>query len=76
MGKFNLSFPAIHINNMVTSFRYVLTHIFYVSRATFVGFAYGIGAIASSSIIVPMASHSVNNIIGGLLWCFTKNSQK
>jgi len=28
MGKFNLSFPAIHINNMVTSFRYVLTHIF------------------------------------------------
>ncbi|KAL6619480.1 hypothetical protein ACP70R_034619 [Stipagrostis hirtigluma subsp. patula] len=33
--------------------------------ATFVGFAYGIGTIASSSIIVPMASHSINNIIGG-----------
>ncbi|KAG2639556.1 hypothetical protein PVAP13_2KG432400 [Panicum virgatum] len=44
--------------------------------ATFVGFAYGIGTIASSSIIVPMASHSINNIIGGLLWRFTKNSQK
>ncbi|XP_039793261.1 uncharacterized protein LOC120659247 isoform X2 [Panicum virgatum] len=37
--------------------------------ATFVGFAYGIGAIASSSIIVPMASHSVNNIIGGSGTC-------
>ncbi|XP_062178978.1 uncharacterized protein LOC133883622 [Phragmites australis] len=44
--------------------------------ATFVGFAYGIGTIASSSIIVPMASHSINNIIGGLLWHFTNNSQK
>ncbi|KAG0520018.1 hypothetical protein BDA96_08G036600 [Sorghum bicolor] len=44
--------------------------------ATFVGFAYGIGTIASSSTIVPMASHSINNIIGGLLWRYTKNSQK
>ncbi|TKW24844.1 hypothetical protein SEVIR_3G076700v4 [Setaria viridis] len=44
--------------------------------ATFVGFAYGIGTIASSSVIVPMVSHSINNIIGGLLWRFTKNSQK
>nr|CAB3455521.1 unnamed protein product [Digitaria exilis] len=44
--------------------------------ATFVGFAYGIGTIASSSVIVPMVSHSLNNIIGGLLWQFTKNSQK
>lgn len=44
--------------------------------ATFVGFAYGIGTIASSSILVPMVSHSINNIIGGLLWRFTKNSQK
>ncbi|WVZ92409.1 hypothetical protein U9M48_038478 [Paspalum notatum var. saurae] len=44
--------------------------------ATFVGFSYGIGTIASSSVIVPMASHAINNIIGGLLWRFTKNSQK
>ncbi|CAO1939954.1 unnamed protein product, partial [Urochloa humidicola] len=43
--------------------------------ATFVGFAYGIGTIASSSVIVPVVSHSINNIIGGLLWRFTKNSQ-
>jgi membrane protease YdiL (CAAX protease family) len=69
-------FPAIHISvNMVIRFRYILIHIFF-SRATFVGFAYGIGTIASSSIIVPMASHSINNIIGGLLWRYTKNSQK
>ncbi|CAL5077764.1 unnamed protein product [Urochloa decumbens] len=44
--------------------------------ATFVGFSYGIGTIASSSVIVPMVSHSINNIIGGLLWRFIKNSQK
>lgn len=44
--------------------------------ATFVGFAYGMGTIASSSIVVPIASHSINNIIGGLLWRLTKNSQK
>ncbi|TVU18593.1 hypothetical protein EJB05_34700 [Eragrostis curvula] len=44
--------------------------------ATFVGFAYGIGTLASSSIIVPMASHSLNNIIGGLLWHFAKSSQE
>ncbi|CAN6196701.1 unnamed protein product [Urochloa humidicola] len=43
--------------------------------ATFVDFAYGIGTIASSSVIVPVVSHSINNIIGGLLWRFTKNSQ-
>jgi membrane protease YdiL (CAAX protease family) len=49
---------------------------FFVSRATFVGLAYGLATIASSSIIVPMASHSINNIIGGLLWRFTNNSER
>jgi uncharacterized protein len=49
---------------------------FHVSRATFVGFAYGMGTIASSSVIVPMVAHSLNNIIGGFLWRFTSNSQK
>ncbi|XP_051179500.1 uncharacterized protein [Lolium perenne] len=44
--------------------------------ATFVGLAYGLATIASSSIIVPMASHSINNIIGGLLWRFTNNSER
>ncbi|CAN0896346.1 Trans-Golgi network-localized SYP41-interacting protein 1 [Linum grandiflorum] len=40
--------------------------------ATFVGCIYGYSAIASSSIIVPMASHALNNLVGGLLW---RNSQ-
>ncbi|KAE8772596.1 hypothetical protein D1007_55361 [Hordeum vulgare] len=44
--------------------------------ATFVGLAYGLATIASSSIIVPMASHSINNIIGGLLWRFRDNSER
>ncbi|KAM3191885.1 hypothetical protein ACQJBY_069245 [Aegilops geniculata] len=44
--------------------------------ATFVGLAYGLATIASSSIIVPMASHSINNIIGGLLWRFRDSSEK
>jgi len=76
-GKINVLFPAVHISvNMVIRFRYVLIQFIIVFRATCVGFAYGIGTIASSSIIVPMASHSINNIIGGLLWRYTKNSQK
>ncbi|CAM0957219.1 unnamed protein product [Alopecurus aequalis] len=44
--------------------------------ATFVGLSYGLATIASSSIVVPMASHSINNIIGGLLWRFTNNSER
>uniref|UniRef100_M8C4Z4 CAAX prenyl protease 2/Lysostaphin resistance protein A-like domain-containing protein n=1 Tax=Aegilops tauschii TaxID=37682 RepID=M8C4Z4_AEGTA len=44
--------------------------------ATFVGLAYGLATIASSSIIVPMASHSINNIIGGLLWRFRDSSDR
>lgn len=37
-------------------------------RATFVGLAYGYATVMSSSIIVPMASHAVNNLVGGILW--------
>ncbi|XP_057949435.1 uncharacterized protein LOC131144672 isoform X1 [Malania oleifera] len=44
--------------------------------ATFVGFAYGYATIISSSVIVPMASHAVNNLMGGLLWRYTSNSSK
>ncbi|XP_015693295.1 uncharacterized protein LOC102709083 isoform X3 [Oryza brachyantha] len=44
--------------------------------ATFVGVAYGLAALASSSIIVPMASHSINNIIGGLIWRFSNNIER
>ncbi|KAF0927834.1 hypothetical protein E2562_036465 [Oryza meyeriana var. granulata] len=44
--------------------------------ATFVGVAYGLATLASSSIIVPMASHSINNIIGGLIWRFNNNIER
>ncbi|KAM7250230.1 hypothetical protein ACFE04_022113 [Oxalis oulophora] len=39
--------------------------------ATFVGLVYGYATIASSSMIVPMASHSLNNLVGGILWRYT-----
>ncbi|THU44476.1 hypothetical protein C4D60_Mb02t07780 [Musa balbisiana] len=44
--------------------------------ATFVGFAYGAATLISSSIIVPMASHSLNNLVGGLLWRLTSINPK
>lgn len=44
--------------------------------ATFVGFAYGYATIASSNIIVPMASHAVNNLVGGILWRYTMKSSE
>jgi hypothetical protein len=43
-------------------------------RATFVGFAYGIATVASSSLLIPMAFHSLNNLIGGLFWYLNSNS--
>ncbi|PIA51461.1 hypothetical protein AQUCO_01100358v1 [Aquilegia coerulea] len=36
--------------------------------ATFVGLAYGYATIVTSSIIVPITSHALNNLIGGILW--------
>ncbi|KAJ9563884.1 hypothetical protein OSB04_009044, partial [Centaurea solstitialis] len=36
--------------------------------ATFVGLAYGYATIMSSSLLVPMASHAINNLIGGVIW--------
>ncbi|KAE9610343.1 hypothetical protein Lal_00006056 [Lupinus albus] len=44
--------------------------------ATFVGLAYGYATILSSSIAVPMASHALNNLVGGLLWRYTSNTSK
>lgn len=38
------------------------------------GIAYGYATLLSSSLAVPMASHAVNNLIGGLLWRYTSNS--
>lgn len=45
-------------------------------RATFVGLAYGYATILSSSIAVPMASHALNNLVGGILWRHSSNSSK
>eukprot|EP00257_Ricinus_communis_P014480 XP_015572160.1 uncharacterized protein LOC8285438 isoform X1 [Ricinus communis] len=44
--------------------------------ATFVGLAYGYATIASSSIIVPMVSHALNNLVGGILWRSTSKLSK
>ncbi|RVW47778.1 hypothetical protein CK203_091752 [Vitis vinifera] len=42
--------------------------------ATFVGVLYGYATIASSNLIVPMASHAINNLIGGISWRYTSKS--
>ncbi|XP_031270138.1 uncharacterized protein LOC116128549 [Pistacia vera] len=42
--------------------------------ATFVGFLYGYATIVSNSVIVPMASHSLNNLVGGILWRYTSKT--
>ncbi|XP_028117001.1 uncharacterized protein LOC114314743 isoform X3 [Camellia sinensis] len=44
--------------------------------ATFVGFVYGYATILSSTFVVPMASHAVNNLVGGLVWRYTSKSSK
>ncbi|CAN8266459.1 unnamed protein product [Cochlearia groenlandica] len=36
--------------------------------ASIVGIVYGYAAVLSSSLIVPMASHALNNLVGGLVW--------
>ncbi|KAJ1704243.1 hypothetical protein LUZ63_004022 [Rhynchospora breviuscula] len=46
----------------------------YTIWATIVGFAYGLATVASSSLVVPMVSHSLNNLIGGLFWYLNSNS--
>ncbi|KAL5053569.1 hypothetical protein RYX36_034251 [Vicia faba] len=43
--------------------------------ATFVGLAYGYATVLSSSLAVPMASHAVNNLVGGLLWKYTSKQK-
>ncbi|PON91426.1 CAAX amino terminal protease [Trema orientale] len=44
--------------------------------ATFVGLLYGYATILSSSIIVPMASHALNNLVGGILWRYESSSSE
>lgn len=44
--------------------------------ASFVGYIYGMATIVSSSIIVPMVSHSLSNLIGAILWRYKSSSEK
>lgn len=44
--------------------------------ATFVGLAYGYATIVSSSLVVPIASHALNNLVGALVWCFSSRSSQ
>ncbi|XP_020253355.1 uncharacterized protein LOC109830499 isoform X3 [Asparagus officinalis] len=44
--------------------------------ATFVGFAYGLATIVSSTVVVPMVSHALNNLAGGILWYYTSKSKE
>lgn len=39
-----------------------------------VGFVYGYATIESSSLVVPMVSHAVNNLVGGILWRYRSDS--
>ncbi|PKA66096.1 hypothetical protein AXF42_Ash018385 [Apostasia shenzhenica] len=43
--------------------------------ASLVGFIYGMATIVSSSIIVPMACHSLNNLVGGIIWRSASSSE-
>ncbi|KAL1199927.1 hypothetical protein V5N11_018335 [Cardamine amara subsp. amara] len=44
--------------------------------ASIVGIVYGYTAVLSSSLLVPMASHSLNNLVGGLLWRYSSSKPK
>ncbi|BBG93972.1 CAAX amino terminal protease family protein [Prunus dulcis] len=45
-------------------------------KATFVGLVYGYATIVSSSLIVPMAAHAVNNLVGGISWRYRSGSPR
>ncbi|XP_073304862.1 uncharacterized protein [Primulina huaijiensis] len=44
--------------------------------ATFVGLVYGYATILTSSAVVPMASHSLNNLVGGIIWRYQKRLEE
>ncbi|XP_004239168.1 uncharacterized protein [Solanum lycopersicum] len=48
----------------------------FAAWATFVGIVYGYATISSSTVVVPMAAHAVNNLVGGIIWRYTSNSSK
>ncbi|WZZ01823.1 hypothetical protein YC2023_074151 [Brassica napus] len=47
----------------------------FAAWASVVGIVYGYAAVLSSSLVVPMASHALNNLIGGLLWRYSSSSK-
>ncbi|MBA0837806.1 hypothetical protein Goarm_009927, partial [Gossypium armourianum] len=59
---------------IVVSTLFGVLHLGNGRKATFVGIVYGYATIMSSSVIVPMASHALNNLVGGLLWRYTSKS--
>ncbi|WZZ74020.1 hypothetical protein YC2023_085390 [Brassica napus] len=46
----------------------------FAAWASVVGIVYGYAAVLSSSLVVPMASHALNNLVGGLLWRYSSSS--
>lgn len=44
--------------------------------ATFVGLVYGYATITTSSIVVPMAAHALNNLVGSTIWKGTSSRSK
>ncbi|CAH9117356.1 unnamed protein product [Cuscuta europaea] len=44
--------------------------------ATFVGLVYGYATMLTSNIIVAMAAHSLNNLVGGIIWRSTTSHSK
>ncbi|XP_013644839.2 uncharacterized protein LOC106349427 [Brassica napus] len=47
----------------------------FAAWASVVGIVYGYAAVLSSSLVVPMASHALNNLVGGLLWRYSSSSK-
>lgn len=40
----------------------------FAAWASFVGILYGLACVSTQTMLVPMAAHSVNNLVGALLW--------
>ncbi|VFQ87666.1 unnamed protein product [Cuscuta campestris] len=48
----------------------------FATWATFVGLVYGYATIATSSIVVPMAAHALNNLVGSIIWKTTSSHSR
>lgn len=40
----------------------------FATWASIVGILYGLGCVATHSVLIPMAAHSANNLIGAIIW--------